>query len=378
MILGIAEDFTSEKSAILDAELKAVPDSGLYANSGVHPSITLDNLLAFLPFIDNTFTAWNVGTTYGVFTESRNRRDIVVLNDVIYQSIAASTGQSPDEANSQFWIATNLESLRLKEFLKKVEDRVLMELNLTHRLINNQYVYEEGIHTLNLPENYSGWAFEPKGSDYAVIRINQIALTKAGTTPVNMFIVNQGEVVDTFTVTPDNGKNTFVAVNKKLTGFGPVYVVMESTDVLVDDNYVDPLKYDGALIYPVIGIGSTPETADYRPIYNGNGLGFNFSVYLDSTTYVLNNLQDLGNFVRATLEYMAFQTFFHNPNNRSNRQESIQMRDDVLMAELKDLRADTVITRFYRERKKALKQIEKTLDTQLSQGDGLDITTGSV
>ena len=85
MILGIAEDFSS--SITLDTDLTSIPTSGMYLNSGVHPSITLDNLLHFLPRYDLTPTAWNNGTTYTVFDTSRNRTDLVTHSDVIYESI---------------------------------------------------------------------------------------------------------------------------------------------------------------------------------------------------------------------------------------------------------------------------------------------------
>ena len=48
MILSLAEDLTAP-SVVFDSELLATPDSGMYLNNGVHPSITANNLLQFLP-----------------------------------------------------------------------------------------------------------------------------------------------------------------------------------------------------------------------------------------------------------------------------------------------------------------------------------------
>ena len=73
MVVGILEDFTSEIE--LDAELLAMPDSGIYANSGGHPSVTTNNLLEFLP---NTFIgiqAWDSERTYGKYEDSRSKGD---------------------------------------------------------------------------------------------------------------------------------------------------------------------------------------------------------------------------------------------------------------------------------------------------------------
>jgi len=75
MNLTFAEDFTSTE--VLDAQLIATPDSGLYWNRGVHPVLTVSNLLAFLPNVTFTFTAWSNSATYGVFETSRKRTDVV-------------------------------------------------------------------------------------------------------------------------------------------------------------------------------------------------------------------------------------------------------------------------------------------------------------
>ncbi|MDN5396993.1 MAG: hypothetical protein L0G05_10730, partial [Chryseobacterium sp.] len=47
MELGFVEDFTTD--VVLDKELKLNSKTGIILNSGVHPSLTLDNLLQFLP-----------------------------------------------------------------------------------------------------------------------------------------------------------------------------------------------------------------------------------------------------------------------------------------------------------------------------------------
>ena len=67
MLLGIVDDLTS--NATLDDQLTAVSDSGLSINEGVHPSITIDNLLHFLPNKSKTPAAYVAGTTYGKFED---------------------------------------------------------------------------------------------------------------------------------------------------------------------------------------------------------------------------------------------------------------------------------------------------------------------
>jgi len=342
MILGIAEDFSSD--IVLDSELLDVPLNGLYLNSGVHPSITLDNLLHFLPFLDNTFNAWNVATSYTIYSDSRNKKDVVTYNSKIYQSIKAGVGQNPS-TETDYWLETNLESLRLKSFIFKVKDKVYSDLRLTKRIINNQYLYEVGENTITLPNDYAAWVFEPKGSDYTTIRINEIAFQKKSTTPVNLYIVNQGVLVDTLTVTPKNGVVEFDKLDYTLTGKGKMMVVIDATEVESNNYSINPLKYKGFVAYTATGIGDSPEGATYNYKTTGNGLGFNISAYLDSTSYIENNLSEFGNYIRSAFEYISFQMFLSNPNSQSNLQQRNIMDKEMLIVEMNNLKIDSVLKR---------------------------------
>jgi len=378
MILGFSEDFTS--NVVLDSELTSIPSSGLYVNSGVHPSINVGNLLDFLPKVDFTFDAWDSGKTYNSFATSRKRTDIVSYNSKIYQSIQGTNlNHSPDEEDSEYWIETNLDSLRLKTFLEQVKDKVYSDLSLTKRLVNNQYFYDNrNVTEKLLPNDYAAWVLEPKGSDYVTIRVNQMSIQKSGTTPVNLYVVNQGELLNTITLTPSDGKLVFEDVDLTFSGKGQFMLAIDSTDVYVGNATVNPLKFNGFVAYTANGIGDAPETADYTYNTYGNGLGMNVSVYLDANVYIDNNLDALGNYVRAVFEYMVFQVFFHNSNNRSNRNQRIQMDDQTLLAELKDMKHETIVRKYHREKKRAIEVMERTFDTKLNDHDGLRIKVGSV
>ena len=375
MVLGISEDYTSKVT--FDKELTSIPSSGLYINSGVHPSITNENLLEFLPNTEFVFTAWSNLTAYGVYSVTRNKKDIVTYENKIYQSIKEGTNQTPS-ANSEYWLETNIESLRLKNFIDKVKDKVYSDLSLDKRLINNQYLYEDGDQLTNLQGDYAGWVIEPKGSDYVSFRINQISIQKDGTTPVNLYVINQRTLLDTITITPKNGELNFVNTDIVLSGKGAFKLVIDSTSVYNGNATIDPLKFDGFVAYTTTGIGDAPETAKY--VYNtfGNGIGLNITAYLDSKVYIDNNLSNFGSFIRATFEYMVFQMFAHNSNARSNRAQRIAIQDNMLMAELKDYNADTVVRRYVNERSKAIKMLEKTFDTQLKSKDGIVTKIGSL
>ena len=376
MVLGISEDFTVDID--FDSELTNIPSSGLYINSGVHPSITNENLLEFLPKTAINFSQWSAETDYGVFTETRNKKDIVKHTGKIYQSIKTGINQDPSTEGSLYWLETNMNSLRMKNFIEKVKDKVYTDLSLNKRLINNQYLYDNGDIATTLLNDYTGWVIEPKGSDYVSFRINQISIQKSGTTPINLYVINQNTLVKTITIAPNNGELNFVNTDIVLSGKGVFKLVIDSTDVFVGNKNVDPKRFDGFVAYTTNGTGNTPETSKYTYSTYGNGIGLNITTYLDSKVYIENNLSNFGSFVRASFEYMAFQLFMHNSNNASNRATRIQMADNILMAELKETKADTVVARYLNEKRMAIKMLEKTFDTQLKGQGGLTVEIGSL
>lgn len=379
MDIGFSEDFTS--SVVLDAQLKAVPDSGIYLNSGVDPSITVNNLLEHLPKTVFTFSDWDNTKTYGKFLVARDRDNLVTKNSKVYESIRESnTDNDPEEVDSTYWVETNIESLRLKIFLQAVKDRVYSDLGLTRRLVNNQYIYDNGRGVeKTLSGDYSAWVLEPKGSDYVKFRINELCLRKSGTTPVNVYVVNEGSLLETITLAPDEGRNTFRAVNILLSGKGRFYLAIDSTTVISSNATVDPHKFKGFVAYMASGQGDSPEGAEYSYHTESNGLGMNITAYLDPEKFIDNNIVEMAPFIRATFEYMAFQMFLSNPNQRSNTSERGIPEENMLVNELKRFDGDTVVRRYTNEKKRAMKLVDKVYDTELSDKDGkLSVKVGSI
>lgn len=382
MLLGIAEQFTSTTD--LDSQLTAVPTSGMYYNSGVHPSINVDNILHFLPNVDFTFADYVAGATYGKYSDTRIKTDIVTYNSLVYESLVTSnTGNTPDSSPTQ-WLETNIESLRLKAFIQSVEDRVLSDLNLIRRQVDSQYLYNlveqnSQLTATTLPNDYAAWVFEPKGTDYVEFEINQMALQATTDTPQSLYVINQGQLVTTLTLNPNaSGRLEFEDINYTFSGKGIWIFAIDSQDVLVDGGSIDPLKFDGFVAYTATGIGGTPEGATYSFGSNGNGLSFNVSVHLSPTQYVTNNLKNFGNLLQAGFELEAFKMFQMNAHNRSNRQERIQMTDQLLSIETRELNHNTSAKRYHDAKRKAISQIEKTFDRKLSENDDeLEISISS-
>ncbi|AZA73571.1 hypothetical protein [Chryseobacterium indoltheticum] len=374
MELGIVEDFTSNVQ--LDSELTLKSKTGIILNSGVHPSITLDNLLQFLPVPDLEFEDYNSEVTYQSYSKTRFRKNIVSFQGKLYQCLS-DISINVDPSNSATWMETNKESLILKSFIDRVKDKVISDLKLSRRLINSQYLYEFGKHEIMLPHDYSAWVFEAKGSDYVQITLNEISLQALTNDPVNLYVINEKELVDTLVIHPKNGNLSFEKLNYTFSGPGRWIFAINSQKVLTNSGWLDEMKYDGFVCYTASGVGLTPQSSNWNYFNNsGNGLGFNVSVTLESDSYLEYNLINLTSFIKASFELMAFQMFLNNSNNRSNR--NIQLDKENLMFETKDLQHNTIAKRYYSELKEARKTIQKTFDTQLGSDDGYEVETSSI
>lgn len=382
MLLGIAEDFTT--TTTLDSQLLAVPDSGLYYNSGVHPSVNLDNLLHFLPNIDFTFTDYAAGITYGKYEDTRKRGDIVSSAGNIYQSLTTGNIGNTPASSPTDWLETDIDSLRLKRFIQTVEDRAKGDINLVRRQIDNQYLYNiveqnDNITATLLPNDYAAWIFEPKGSDYTTITLNQIALQATTASSQSLYVINQGQLITTITLNPNlEGRLVFEETNYTFSGKGKWIFAIDSQNVLLDGGVVDPLKYDGFVCYTATGIGVAAKDAVYSNSTSGNGLSFNISVHLDPSVYLTNNLKNFGQYLQSCFELSTLNMYVSNANNRVNRTERIQMSEQLLLIETRELNHNTSAKRYEDNRKAAIKMLDKTFDREISsEEDDLSITISS-
>jgi len=367
MNLTFAEDFTSTE--VLDAQLTGTPDSGFYWNRGVHPILTVSNLLAFLPNASFTFTAWDDAATYGVFETSRKKSDVVSYNDKVYLSLIASNGDDPKTpgTDTTYWLETNINSLRIRSFIWSVEDNFISALSLNRKLIENQYIYHVAKNLTTLTGDYSGWAFEPKNSDYVKIKINQMSLQANTADTVDVTVINQGVVKETITLNPNNGLLEFEDVGYTISGKGVFYFVFPSQEVYSDSSYSDALKYNGFVCYPVTGEGDTPEGAEYTVRTTGNGLNFNVSVYLDSSDYVTNCKIDYSKFLQTQFEYDFLRMAVSNSNAQSELSERNLRNNQLMATETLDVNLLTVARKYERQLKEAVASINKTFDKFLNK-----------
>jgi hypothetical protein len=377
MDITFAQEFSSK--TVLDKQLMSTPASELYWNRGVHPLITINNLLEFLPDDDFTFEDWLEATTYEDFETSRNAGNVVNFGGNIYLSIKGTNlNNPPDAEGSLYWLLTNIESLKIRVWLWTVYDQLSNELNLTRQLIENQFIYNVGDTSQMLSNDWSGWVFEAKNSDYVKIRINEMSLQAMTTDPVDLFVINQGRLIDTIVLNPNNGLLEFEPVNYTISGKGKVYFIFASQEVLSNNAYNTPLKYDSFTCTPVNGVGADKLTAEYSSNNIGNGLNFNVSVRLDSSKYLINNKIDLAN----ALQYQGAMEFLkmavHNSNSVSGRSQRKIMNTELLKVELYDMSTESIVRQYTRVKNKSIDAINKTFDRFLQKKTGIRVKRGSV
>jgi hypothetical protein len=358
--LTFAEDFTTSNVS-LDSELKGIPDSGLFWNRGVHPLLTIDNILEIAPLLEITPDAWESGTTYGKYTDSFELGNIVLFSGVIYQSLTTTNLNNQPDTNPTNWLETSLDSLRIKALIHSSKQNMVASTKLTRKLIENQFIYHVAENDINLPNDFAGWAFEPKGSDYVKIRINEIAFQANTATPQNLYVVNQGQLIATLILNPNNGILSFEQLGYTISGKGAFYFLVDAQSVKSDGSYNDALKYDGFVCYPVTATGLAPESAEITETFSGNGLNFNVSSYLDSTNYIENNIVDFARMWQLQFAYDITRMFLYNPNTRSNRNERI-ISGNLVEVEAIDTNLETVAKKYMNELNSVKQSINRTFD----------------
>ena len=374
MDLTFAEDFTSTDQ--LDSELIGTPDSGMYWNRGVHPILTINNLLSILPNATFTFTAWDEETTYGKFETSRKKSDVVTYKSATYLSLLGTNLNKIPGTDTTYWLETNINSLRVRAFVWSVEDNFKTALSLHRKLEENQYIYNVGETLQTLSNDYSGWVFEPKGSDYIKIRINQMSLQADTDEEVSLYVINQGILQTTLTLNPSNGLLEFEDIGYTITGKGRFLFVFDSQDVYSENAFNDPLKYDSFVCYPVNGTGDSAAEATYSNVSSGNGLSFNISTYLDSGVYLTNNQIDFSKFMQCQFEYDFIRMALHNANSRSNINErTLTDESSLSLLSVESLNTDmyTVARKYKEEKQAAINTINKTFDKFLKKPQGMEV-----
>lgn len=361
-ILTFYKDYSN--SIELDSLLMGVPDSDAFWNTGTSPIVTIKNILTYLPVEDIVADAYAAGTTYAI-------GDICTSNAIMYESILGSNIGNTPASSPTYWVVTNSDSQKIKVFLNQVKTNAKTALKLDRKLIENQYIYHIAKSDVTPNADYIGWGFEHKNSDYVSIRINKLAFQANTDQEITFSLVNNGAVVNTIAITPDNGRFVFSDVNLTMSGFGVFYLVTDAISIKTNGEVNDPLKYRGLVCYPVEAVGGTIATADYQKSMSGNGMGFNVSAYVDTSSFIVANEIDFVEVYKWQLAYDLVQLMLFNPQTNSSREERnmTEFNRDLMIMEAKDNKLNTITTNYNKALKQAKEAIAKSLDNVLKFQD---------
>jgi hypothetical protein len=362
-VLTFATDYTTDK--VLDSELVGAPESGLFYNQGVHPLVTINNLLKLLPFFEGTFAAYDNGKTYSNYTVTRNFDDVVEYDGKLYSSkVDNNVGNQPDSSPIQ-WLETNIESLTIKSFIHSVKLNMYSALGLQNKLIERQFYYSIGDEKVTPNEDYFGWMLMPKGSDYVTISIDEIAFQSSVAGPVNLYVVNQHTLLQTIPINSSQTMN-FQKIDLELSGFGPFYLLTDKAEVFTKNDYVDPLLFKSFYAQPVVGNGATPEAADLKDTFQTNGFNFKITTRKSPQKYIEDNLINYANLLQVQFAYDFLKVIKFNANTRLNFvQQLIGAGLDEILVETVNLEGLTLAKWYYQLLKETKRAISNSNDNQI-------------
>lgn len=329
-----ADNFTS----VLDTELVGVSTSGKYYNSGVNPLITVKNLLAYMPPIDEwSVSAWSGATTYSI-------GDLVTSTSKYYVSLQNSN-LNHAVSSATWWKETTLQSVWIKNKLNGVFETVLSKSILANKLFDHckLYTIADDSDEITNSGNYVGFEIRPKSSEHLRVILNRIAGQFSGAENLTLYLYNQNTLVTSFNITTVAKELSFTDITDiSISGEGR-WFLFYNQDGLTGEAYNYPItgtKYVDILSFEIPN--TTTDFVNTVVSYGTNnyGLGLDFSVFADLTPFILANKQMFAECIQFQWQYEVLNMFLFNPdvminNNQRNIDRNV-IRENLLI----ELRGD--------------------------------------
>lgn len=385
------KDSLNSATSVLDSDLTGISKSKRYFNTGVHPSISLENIEAFLPLLSTyTIADYVAGTTYDNYNNTFSLNDVVLDSSKYYISVASgNVGNAVSE--TAFWKETTLMSLLIKDKVRSSIEIVLSETINPNFIEENIYMFRIADTTDDLIENTSklvGYRINPISSDHLLFIINQIGLDFENDETITFYLYNQNKQISTFELTATaklfEWKDiTEIEITSNTGAWYLYYNQDDLTGRAIGNNtifYNYMFNHANVTPFQIDSVSDLDDISESDFVFDKNfGLNLNFSISYDMTNFIKQHLLQFAETIQRQFEFDILNMYHYNPDAQSELRER-NITKEKLMFELKSYDGETVI----RKLKRAYKHIKATLnklgckDNAFKENEDDNFSIGSV
>jgi hypothetical protein len=295
----------------LDDDLMGTSDSGKYYNQGVNQLVTVKNIISMLPkSTELTIPTYSASETYSL-------GEYVLKTSVYYRSLV-DDNIGNDVADTSYWAVTTLHSLLMRKRVYSAIETVLSKSIQSRYLLESEKFYTnlDGSSTLSNQSYYVGLEIRLRGSDNIKMVINRICSQFSGAKTFNLYLYNQNTPAATIEVSA-KAEISWTDVDQTI-GEGRWFLFYNQDDLGSVEAMNSIFSYNSEFC-EILPFQVENTTTDFLGItsyiQNSFGLGIDFSILPDQTTFILKNKLSFAEVLQLQFNYDMLEMFRMNPDN---------------------------------------------------------------
>jgi len=295
----------------LDDDLMGTSISGKYYNQGVNQLVTVKNIISMLPkSTELTIPAYDVSETYTL-------GEYVSSGELYYRSLVDDNIGNAVNLTA-YWAVTTLYSLLVRKRVYSSIETVLSKSIQSKYLLEGEKVYTnlDGSSTLDNESYFVGFEIRLKGSDHIKQVINRVCTQFSGAKTFNLYLYNQNTLSANIAVTA-GAELSWTDVDETVTeGRWFLFYDQDDLDAVEAMNTIFCYHSEFCEILPFQVANATTDFLGITSYtQNSHGLGLDFSVLPDQTTFILENKMSFAEALQLQFNYDMLEMFRMNPDN---------------------------------------------------------------